>query len=368
MILSVLDAFKASVGFERPIREGEAVLEAGFIVAIGKKAKNGDELHIQALVLRTTGVSSKTPYVIEVWVDLSKQPGARVTKDSSPECQCPAGASEKCKHIMAVLLYLARIEESDLDELSCTDIEQQWGALKSSSLKEYEAKKLTDLCHVKAKRDVYVSILPEVTKEMENKWREALTNCAVLSEYSLFMSCLRQWSGVACCAEDAASLKEEQKNTIKRLLTCRSWRALATVRQLTYEKLDCLSPELLQFYEDNVKVSLEQSIQIANTQQGTPAWHKDRSVSITACKARAQYTYYVNKKADWDARYKEVYKSKLLNALELVEYKCIKTLDENGNLKEKTQHYAQMQMGMLLTGMDECDYTVYSECGADAHY
>ncbi|XP_052129568.1 uncharacterized protein LOC127750921 [Frankliniella occidentalis] len=74
-----------------------------------------------------------------------------------------------------------RIEESDLDELSCTDIEQQWGALKSSSLKEYEAKKLTDLCHVKAKRDVYVSILPEVTKEMENKWREALTNCKKFS-------------------------------------------------------------------------------------------------------------------------------------------------------------------------------------------
>lgn len=108
MILSVLDAFNASKGFGRPIREGEAVLEAGFIVAIGVKAKNNDDIHIQALVLRTTGVSSKTPYVIEVWVNLSKPPGSRVTKDSSPECQCPAGASEKCKHIMAVLLYLSR--------------------------------------------------------------------------------------------------------------------------------------------------------------------------------------------------------------------------------------------------------------------
>jgi len=108
MILSGLDAVNACVGFERPIREGEQVLEAGFIVAIGLKGKKNDELHVQALVLRTKGVSSKNPYNIEVWVDLSKQHGSRVVKDSSPECECPAGASEKCKHIMAVLLYLAR--------------------------------------------------------------------------------------------------------------------------------------------------------------------------------------------------------------------------------------------------------------------
>ncbi|XP_034247196.1 uncharacterized protein LOC117648656 [Thrips palmi] len=181
MILSVLDAVNASIGFERPIREGEQVLQAGFVVAIGIKAKNDDELHIQALVLRTTGVTTKTPYVIEIWVDLSKPPGQRVTKDSSPECQCPAGASEKCKHIIAVLLYLSRVEESDLDDLSCTDIEQQWGSLKAAPLQEYEAKKLTELCHVKAKRDVYVSNMPEVTKEMEERWKEALTNCKKFS-------------------------------------------------------------------------------------------------------------------------------------------------------------------------------------------
>ena len=108
MILSVLDAVNASIGFERPIREGEQVLESGFVDAIGLKAKNDQELHVQALVLRTTGVTTKTPYVIEVWIDLSKPPGQRVTKDSSPECKCPAGNSEKCKHIMAVLLYLTR--------------------------------------------------------------------------------------------------------------------------------------------------------------------------------------------------------------------------------------------------------------------
>lgn len=82
---------------------------------------------------------------------------------------------------MLNLCLCFRVEESDLDDLSCTDIEQQWGSLKTASLQEYEAKKLTDLCHVKSKRDVYVSNMPEVTKEMEDRWKETLTNCKKFS-------------------------------------------------------------------------------------------------------------------------------------------------------------------------------------------
>lgn len=67
------------------------------------------------------------------------------------------------------------MEEAELAYLSCTDIEQQWGALKTSILEEYEAKKLTDLCHVKSQRDVYMSAMPEVTKDIEKKWAERLS-------------------------------------------------------------------------------------------------------------------------------------------------------------------------------------------------
>lgn len=108
MILSVLDALEATTGYTRPIREGEQVLESGFVVAIGCKSRNGEEVHIQALVLRTSGISSKPPALVEIWVDMGKPQGSRVLKDNSPECGCPAGSSEKCKHIVAVMLYLAR--------------------------------------------------------------------------------------------------------------------------------------------------------------------------------------------------------------------------------------------------------------------
>lgn len=56
-------------------------------------------------------------------------------------------------------------------------MEQQWGALKATTLKEYEAKALKDLCHVNPPADVYVSQIPEVTPEMEKKWAERLSRC-----------------------------------------------------------------------------------------------------------------------------------------------------------------------------------------------
>lgn len=79
--------------------------------------------------------------------------------------------------IISNLSPFLRIEESELDDLSCTDIEQQWGLLKASTLKKYEAKRLVELCHVKSQKDAHISTLPEVTKEMEQRWRDVLTSC-----------------------------------------------------------------------------------------------------------------------------------------------------------------------------------------------
>ncbi|XP_011874160.1 PREDICTED: uncharacterized protein LOC105565510, partial [Vollenhovia emeryi] len=174
-ILSVVDPMNVTKGFVRPMREGEQVLESDLIVSVGLKEKKDSVLHIQALVLRTSGLTTQHPYLVELWVNLEEEYGSRLVKDQSLECGCPAGQSEKCKHIVAVLLYLTRVEEAELADLSCTDIEQQWGALKASTLKEYEAKRLTDLCHVKPQSNVYVSAMPEVTKDMEKKWAERLS-------------------------------------------------------------------------------------------------------------------------------------------------------------------------------------------------
>lgn len=111
-MLSVIDSMKATRGFVRPMREGEELVKAKMVITIGKKGKENDVVHIQALVLRTSGLQSKHPAVVELWVDISKDYGERLVQDNEDEvrkvCDCPAGASEKCKHIVAVMLCLTR--------------------------------------------------------------------------------------------------------------------------------------------------------------------------------------------------------------------------------------------------------------------
>lgn len=62
---------------------------------------------------------------------------------------------------------------------------------------------------------------------------------------------------------------------------------------------------------------------------------------------------------------KTVKEGKRLSASELLEMKAVKILDKDGEIKKKTDHYAQMQIGMLLSGLSECDYLVYSVVGND---
>jgi len=107
-ILSLIDVMKATEGYVRPMREGEEVLQCGLVIGVGIKERKGDELLVNALVLRTSGLR-QTPYLVQIWVDMSKEFGERVIGDESRECECPAGLSEKCKHVVAVMIHLARL-------------------------------------------------------------------------------------------------------------------------------------------------------------------------------------------------------------------------------------------------------------------
>ncbi|KAL1488782.1 hypothetical protein ABEB36_014580 [Hypothenemus hampei] len=257
---------------------------------------------------------------------------------------------------------------------------------------------------------------------------------APLSEYSMFMSCIRTGYGLDV-NENNENRQKVDLLPFKRLLTYRSWYSLGQIRNMTHKKLLTLEPKLLEFYNKYVAVTLDKSVVICAAKQGTPEWYLARQVRQTSSKPRSQYTYYVNKKANWDARYKEVFHSTwkgnkhtsrgledeiscrnkykeinmcdiletgllvrpevpwlacsldgtVLNesgefirnievksfkegsrftASELVEMEIIPILDKNGNVKNNT-HYAQMQLGMLISGLNECDYCIYSRVSED---
>lgn len=66
-----------------------------------------------------------------------------------------------------------RVDEEELDDLSCTDLEKQWGSIKATHYKTYEAKRLCGLCHVKCQSRPTV----QVTEVMKAGWREILLQC-----------------------------------------------------------------------------------------------------------------------------------------------------------------------------------------------
>ena len=61
-ILSVLDFTNVSAGYVRLVREGEEVLDAVLVIFVGIKQKEGNVLHIQALMLWTSGITTQHPY------------------------------------------------------------------------------------------------------------------------------------------------------------------------------------------------------------------------------------------------------------------------------------------------------------------
>ena len=94
---------------------------------------------------------------------------------------------------------------------------------------------------------------------------------------SLFTSCLRRGQGLIT-DEDEASLAEEKRIVLKKLLTFRTWHVLSIVRQWTAEKLRNLDPALKNFYNEYVVTNLEQSHNILCAEQGSPVWKKARKL------------------------------------------------------------------------------------------
>lgn len=75
------------------------------------------------------------------------------------------------------ITYGFRVEQDDLEDLSCTDLEQQWGKLKATHCQSYTGKKLEELCHVSEKEENST----QITDEMRKKWSKILMDCKLHS-------------------------------------------------------------------------------------------------------------------------------------------------------------------------------------------
>lgn len=81
---------------ERNFVEGERLLKAGHVIKCGKNVEIDGTISLTALCLQTTNIRL-VPHEIK---------GKFNSKGIvSCTCTCKAGLGEKCKHIIAVLLY-----------------------------------------------------------------------------------------------------------------------------------------------------------------------------------------------------------------------------------------------------------------------
>lgn len=132
----------------RPIKEGEAVLDAEHITLCGK-LPNGQVI---AHCMQSSQMSAK-PHQIKLVL-------TNECKNWVCSCTCKAGAGGKCKHIIAALLYINRYTE--IPELSCTDVEQSWAKPKHKGV--LEVLPLEDFCHISS------MTTPELSTELKDQF------------------------------------------------------------------------------------------------------------------------------------------------------------------------------------------------------
>lgn len=86
---------------QRKFIEGERVYQAKFIIKCGKNvvSKDSDTTSFTAVCLQTTAIKDKNPHEINGEISTNGD----IVKCS---CTCKAGLGEKCKHIIASLLYI----------------------------------------------------------------------------------------------------------------------------------------------------------------------------------------------------------------------------------------------------------------------
>ncbi|XP_049515899.1 uncharacterized protein LOC119435793 [Dermacentor silvarum] len=183
--------------YEKRIRcliEGEEALKAGHLICCGVKTCSANSVTIQGLCVQTSHVRGK-PHELEFIFDGSSRIKVRTTSAFElfyvaaavtahvrcgvrgyittagsarcithfrlqGHCSCKAGNSQRCKHMIAMLLFVNRTGIQNLDLLTSTDMAQAWGKLKMTPM--YEACKLQELCHVQSQPR---PILDEKTKE-----------------------------------------------------------------------------------------------------------------------------------------------------------------------------------------------------------
>ncbi|CAN8002354.1 unnamed protein product, partial [Ixodes hexagonus] len=284
--LSLGDIMRHIGNLETRIRclvEGEEVLNAGHIICCGVKASSAASVTVQGLCIQTSHVKEK-PHELEFVYGHDRS----VKVCGLGHCSCKAGNSQRCKQMIAMLLFVNRQGDFisltyifNLEPLTCTDMKQAWGRLQASPL--YQARELQDLCHVQVQPRVRLS-----EQRREEIWQRLITaipQCA-LSHHS----------------RGSHMTKNERLKPYANMLFYDVAFQDATQFKIYKFSMSDLTPAELQFYKRHVEITEEDSLRIcAETKsQDTTKWQRERKVRITGSKCRSYFTFTPKDDRSWE--------------------------------------------------------------------
>ncbi|KAK3929657.1 Vacuolar protein sorting-associated protein 29 [Frankliniella fusca] len=164
-------------------------------------------------------------------IEIKLNLGTIYKRVEATSCSCKAGESEKCNHCIALLMFLNRVDDAaDLEDLSCTNLTQQWGKLKTAALSQFEAIPLTDFCHFVAPQAIYAKGEPEVSQDLAAELSNLIVQGDAKSEIFLHSSGARPTASSKNCEPDNVTTEKQKKR----------WDAgRLTERLLTKEKAPC---------------------------------------------------------------------------------------------------------------------------------
>ncbi|XP_051161111.1 uncharacterized protein LOC127281438 [Leptopilina boulardi] len=176
--ISLANIFKFAGGLKRPLKEGEQILINKRIIQCGFESRVSDKMKIVSLCM--SSCRDKTT-CYKVVITIKK-------KSMIPYCSCIAGANGKCKHVFGTLMYINRIGLENLPNLSCTDLQQNWGKWKKKA-NFVTGVSINNLCHYQKKQTIV-----KMTQDLEDDILQSLLSGVPLCEAAIHMARVRETS------------------------------------------------------------------------------------------------------------------------------------------------------------------------------
>ncbi|XP_034238938.1 uncharacterized protein LOC117643889 [Thrips palmi] len=299
----------AQQGFLRPLVEGRLAVEN--IVTIGVKSRRGNEVEIEAIVVRSTNIN-KDPVTVNVCIMYKEAVVEKRIKDIS--CTCPAGACKKhcCKHAMAVIIHLERKDESEIEVLTCTDTKQVWDKLKESTMSKFDPVPVSEFCCFPKTTPVYRRRVNKVTPDLLARVKEVSLKAHPQSEAAIFWIGVREPKAVE---PQVMACPSPRLTTFFQDAVSEPYYLVNKAHQLSQELLAKCSPAEREYYAQNIVLSTDEALQIflGTTEQDNSTWDGARFGRITGSISYELFTYYLNKTPDWENKLTGVFENRYKN-------------------------------------------------------